>query len=146
MELGGPLRRGSATAAAATAAARASPLLQQQQQQQQQASTSTTTSTNSSSNSSGTATIADASGACAPLMPGAGAADVSAVGMESRVLFESCWRRFVQRHGDAMCVPRETVFLNGAPGSGKGVNTPHILETRGIDSAICVSSLLVRCR
>jgi len=40
-------------------------------------------------------------------------------------------------------VPREIIFLNGAPGSGKGVNTPHILQTRGFDSSICVSSLLV---
>jgi hypothetical protein len=45
-----------------------------------------------------------------------------------------------------MRVPREIIFLNGAPGSGKGVNTPHILATRGIDSSICVSSLLVRAR
>lgn len=44
----------------------------------------------------------------------------------------------------ALRVPREIIFLNGAPGSGKGINTPHILQTRGIDASICVSSLLVR--
>ncbi|KIZ03084.1 adenylate kinase 1 [Monoraphidium neglectum] len=64
------------------------------------------------------------------------------VGMESAVVFEGCWRRFQQRHGTAMRVPREIIFLNGAPGSGKGINTPHILKTRGFDSSICVSSLL----
>ncbi|KAI8474928.1 MAG: hypothetical protein J3K34DRAFT_374708 [Monoraphidium minutum] len=77
-------------------------------------------------------------GACAPLLSG----NSPAVGMESAVVFEGCWRRFQQRHGAAMWVPREIIFLNGAPGSGKGVNTPHILQTRGFDSSICVSSLL----
>ncbi|GBF89078.1 adenylate kinase [Raphidocelis subcapitata] len=87
------------------------------------------------------AAAADADGACAPLMPGA--SNIS-VGMEGAVVFEGCWRRFTNRHGSTMRVPREIVFLNGAPGSGKGVNTPHILATRGIDSSICVSSLLTQ--
>ena len=40
--------------------------------------------------------------------------------------------------------PREIVWLNGAPGSGKGVNTPFILTSRGLDRAISMSSLLTR--
>jgi adenylate kinase family enzyme len=43
-----------------------------------------------------------------------------------------------------MWVPREAIFLNGAPGSGKGMNTPNIMQTRGHNNSICVSSLLVR--
>ena len=38
-------------------------------------------------------------------------------------------------------VPKEVVWLNGAPGSGKGVNTPFILESRGLTRAVTMSSL-----
>lgn len=38
-------------------------------------------------------------------------------------------------------LPKETVWLNGAPGSGKGVNTPFILESRGLSRAVSMSSL-----
>lgn len=38
-------------------------------------------------------------------------------------------------------VPKEIVWLNGAPGSGKGVNTPYILESRGLTRAVSMSSL-----
>ena len=41
-----------------------------------------------------------------------------------------------------MQAPRELVFLIGAPGSGKGTNTPYILRSRGLTRAVCVSSLL----
>lgn len=40
-------------------------------------------------------------------------------------------------------VPREVVWLNGAPGAGKGANTQHILKTRGLDHSVCLSTLLV---
>ena len=33
------------------------------------------------------------------------------------------------------------MWLNGAPGSGKGVNTPFILESRGLTRAVTMSSL-----
>ncbi|GIL75776.1 hypothetical protein Vretifemale_5490 [Volvox reticuliferus] len=39
-------------------------------------------------------------------------------------------------------VPREVVWLNGAPGAGKGANTQHILKTRGLDHSVNLSSLL----
>ena len=32
--------------------------------------------------------------------------------------------------------PAEIVWLNGAPGSGKGTNTPYILESRGLARAV----------
>lgn len=38
--------------------------------------------------------------------------------------------------------PREVIWLNGAPGSGKGVSTPHIMAARGMGRSVCVSSLL----
>ena len=41
-----------------------------------------------------------------------------------------------------MQAPRELVWLNGAPGSGKGTNTPYILRSRGLSRAVCVSDLL----
>lgn len=39
-------------------------------------------------------------------------------------------------------VPREIIWLNGAPGSGKGANTPFILKHRGLSRAVAVSSLV----
>lgn len=39
-------------------------------------------------------------------------------------------------------VPKEIVWLNGAPGSGKGANTPFILESRSLSRAVTMSSLL----
>lgn len=50
--------------------------------------------------------------------------------------------------GQPMQAPDEVVWLNGAPGSGKGANTPFICESRGISRAItmCVLQLgLVFC-
>jgi hypothetical protein len=41
-----------------------------------------------------------------------------------------------------MVVPREIIWLQGAPGAGKGANTPFILKHRGLNSAVAVSSLL----
>lgn len=32
--------------------------------------------------------------------------------------------------------PAEIVWLNGAPGSGKGANTPYILESRGLSRSV----------
>ena len=41
--------------------------------------------------------------------------------------------------------PAEIVWLNGAPGSGKGTNTPFILESRGLSRAVtmCVTTSLL---
>ncbi|KAF8063870.1 vacuolar iron transporter 4 [Scenedesmus sp. PABB004] len=62
--------------------------------------------------------------------------------MESLLYFDSCWRRFEERYGAEFRVPREIVWLNGAPGSGKGVNTQHILKTRGLTKHLTISGLL----
>eukprot|EP00878_Enallax_costatus_P008241 GHUV01008615.1.p1 GENE.GHUV01008615.1~~GHUV01008615.1.p1 ORF type:complete len:600 (+),score=182.10 GHUV01008615.1:310-2109(+) len=73
-------------------------------------------------------------------MPGQTSSAV--VRMESQLIFDSCWRRFKERHGMDFAAPREVIWLNGAPGSGKGVSTPHILKARGLTRSICMSSLL----
>jgi hypothetical protein len=64
--------------------------------------------------------------------------------MESRLMFESVWRRFEERFGQAGAwrTPREVVWLLGAPGAGKGVNTAHILRTRGLTKSFHMSGLL----
>ena len=40
-----------------------------------------------------------------------------------------------------MC-PREVVWLNGAPGSGKGTNLKFIMKSRGLSRAVGMSQLL----
>lgn len=39
-------------------------------------------------------------------------------------------------HTQPLQAPDEVVWLNGAPGAGKGANTPFIMESRGISRAI----------
>lgn len=40
--------------------------------------------------------------------------------MESQVLFDQCWKRFETKFRlQNVHVPREVIWLNGAPGSGK---------------------------
>eukprot|EP00798_Chlamydomonas_sp_ICE-L_P013833 gene13833-19754_t len=83
-----------------------------------------------------------------PIVPAATGKEVVSergvdVRMESQVIFDSCWRRFEDKYRlNNVFVPREVVFLNGAPGAGKGANTSHILAARGLEQVICVSSLL----
>ncbi|GLI65551.1 hypothetical protein VaNZ11_009113 [Volvox africanus] len=65
------------------------------------------------------------------------------VRMDAQVIFEACWRRFEEKFRlKSVNVPREVVWLNGAPGAGKGANTQHILKTRGLDHSVNLSSLL----
>lgn len=55
------------------------------------------------------------------------------------------WTQVVEKMGgfENLNIPKEIVWLNGAPGSGKGANTPFILQTRGFPTkAISISSLL----
>lgn len=65
----------------------------------------------------------------------------ASVKMESQVIFDSCWRRFEDKR-QSYRVPREIIWLNGAPGSGKGINTTHILKARGLSRSVTISSLL----
>eukprot|EP00850_Spirogloea_muscicola_P023273 SM000343S12829 [mRNA] locus=s343:91292:94665:- [translate_table: standard] len=59
-------------------------------------------------------------------------------------MFERIWSQVEERLGpDRIHIPKEIVWLNGAPGAGKGANTPFILRTRGFQAkAIQISDLL----
>ncbi|BDA48136.1 probable adenylate kinase at N-terminal half [Coccomyxa sp. Obi] len=66
------------------------------------------------------------------------------VNFKARVVFDACWRKLEEKYKDRIQCPREIVWLNGAPGAGKGANTPFILESRGLTRAETMSSLLER--
>ena len=52
------------------------------------------------------------------------------------VIFAAVWDDLAQKHGrDNLRFPREFIWLGGAPGAGKGTNTPFIARTR--ESARC---------
>lgn len=73
-----------------------------------------------------------------------GFSGTATVRMESQVIFNACWRKLEERHGlKNLHIPRDVVWLNGAPGAGKGVNTEHILKTRGLDHSFCMSQMLM---
>jgi adenylate kinase len=60
------------------------------------------------------------------------------------LIFGQVWNRLVQERGlENMVFPKEIMWLGGAPGAGKGTNTPFILRERGLTSPpIVVSDLL----
>jgi adenylate kinase len=63
---------------------------------------------------------------------------------DAQLIFSAVWDDLQERHGrDNLRFPREFIWLGGAPGAGKGTNTPFIAETRGITAPpIVVSGLL----
>jgi adenylate kinase len=63
---------------------------------------------------------------------------------DPHLIFNSVWNQLEQEKGrEAMRFPRELILLGGAPGAGKGTNTPFIMEVRGLTcEPIVVSSLL----
>ena len=63
---------------------------------------------------------------------------------DAPLIFGQVWSRLVQERGpENMVFPKEIMWLGGAPGSGKGTNTPFILRERGLTAApIVVSDLL----
>src|SRR5688500_2476090 len=62
----------------------------------------------------------------------------------AQLIFSAVWADLLEKHGrDNLRFPREFIWLGGAPGGGKGTNTPFIADTRGITAPpIVVSSLL----
>ena len=69
--------------------------------------------------------------------------DATGVDLKARAVFDGCWSRLLSRVGTAnLQAPRELVFLNGAPGSGKTTCIPFILRSRGLRRSVCVSTLL----
>ncbi|NKB72284.1 MAG: nucleoside monophosphate kinase [Candidatus Latescibacteria bacterium] len=63
---------------------------------------------------------------------------------DAGLIFSRVWANLTARYGEAkLHFPKEIIWLGGAPGSGKGTNTPYILEARGITAPpLVVSSLL----
>ena len=64
------------------------------------------------------------------------------IGLKAQLIFDACWKKMMQRLGDRFVSPREVVWLNGAPGSGKGTNMPFIMKSRGLSRSIGMSQLL----
>jgi len=67
--------------------------------------------------------------------------------MDPAMIFQASWRRLVMQRGGgdetAIRLPREILFLGGAPGAGKGTMTPYIMWERGIEAEpVVISSLL----
>jgi adenylate kinase len=63
---------------------------------------------------------------------------------DAHLIFTAVWDDLLEIHGrDNLRFPREFIWLGGAPGAGKGTNTPFIAKTRDITaSPIVVSNLL----
>lgn len=63
---------------------------------------------------------------------------------DAQMIFNSIWGELESRYGRArLHFPKELILLGGAPGAGKGTNTPFIMEARGLTcEPIVVSSLL----
>jgi adenylate kinase len=70
----------------------------------------------------------------------------SEMSQNPEVIFDMAWSSLKEKHGgeDRIALPREIMFLGGAPGAGKGTMTPHIMRERGLgkDQSISMSSLL----
>lgn len=63
---------------------------------------------------------------------------------DATLIFNAVWADLVQKHGrEKLNFPREFIWLGGAPGAGKGTNSPFIAQARGITAPpIVISSLL----
>src|SRR6476646_2825601 len=63
---------------------------------------------------------------------------------DAHLIFNAVWEDLQEKHGrDALRFPREFIWLGGAPGAGKGTNTPFIARTRDITAPpIVISALL----
>src|SRR5260370_30724194 len=63
---------------------------------------------------------------------------------DAQLIFSAVWADLEERHGrDRLRFPREFIWLGGAPGAGKGTNTPFIAQTRGITAPpVVVTGLL----
>jgi adenylate kinase len=63
---------------------------------------------------------------------------------DAQLIFSAVWDDLLEKHGrEHLRFPREFIWLGGAPGAGKGTNTPFIAEARSITAPpIVVSGLL----
>ncbi|RGB39379.1 hypothetical protein C1646_664641 [Rhizophagus diaphanus] len=62
----------------------------------------------------------------------------------AKLIFNQSWKNIEDEYGrDKLWLPREIIWLMGAPASGKGTHTKSLLKARGIDNpAISMSKLL----
>lgn len=63
-------------------------------------------------------------------------------GLKAQLIFDASWKTMEERFGTKYVSPREIVWLNGAPGSGKGTNVPFIMRSRGLSKSVGMSQLL----
>lgn len=63
---------------------------------------------------------------------------------DAKLIFTTVWDDLEEKYGrDNLRFPREFIWLGGAPGAGKGTNTPFIAKTRDITAPpIVISALL----
>jgi len=63
---------------------------------------------------------------------------------DAQLIFNAVWNEIVQKYGEqSLSFPREIFWLNGAPGSGKGTQTEHIMDYTGLTAKpIVISNLL----
>ncbi|MBD5778225.1 nucleoside monophosphate kinase [Pelagicoccus sp. NFK12] len=63
---------------------------------------------------------------------------------DAQIIFNTVWNKLEEKYGRTrLHFPQELILLGGAPGAGKGTNTPFIQEVRGLTAEpIVVSSLL----
>jgi adenylate kinase len=63
---------------------------------------------------------------------------------DAQIIFHTVWNELESKFGrERLHFPRELILLGGAPGAGKGTNTPFIMEARGLTcDPIVVSGLL----
>jgi len=63
---------------------------------------------------------------------------------DAPLIFGQVWNRLTSERGvENMVFPKEIMWLGGAPGSGKGTNTPFILRERGLTAKPIVMSDLL---
>jgi adenylate kinase len=62
---------------------------------------------------------------------------------DPHLIFASAWQDLEARFGPELVFPREIIWLGGAPGAGKGTNTPFIMDARGITAPPIVTSSLL---
>lgn len=63
---------------------------------------------------------------------------------DAQLIFSSVWDDLIEKYGrDRLRFPREFIWLGGAPGAGKGTNTPFIAQARDITAPpVVISGLL----
>src|SRR5437764_15027693 len=78
-----------------------------------------------------------------PPRPAPSAADLDV--KDPQLIFNAVWDDLIEKHGrDNLHFPREFIWLGGAPGAGKGTNTPFIAKMRDITAPPIVISGLLR--